>query len=404
MRRPPPARLTRRPLLKGALAAGVVAGLPAAAQSPAAPSPAAPSPATPATEALPSWQQVLDGARRRAGLVGVSASVVRSHAVLFVGGSGQADLVTHRPMTADTVLYAGSLSKIFTAVLALRLRDDKRLTLGAPLRALRDKGHPTFTTEHLLTHTAGLERESPFSYWFTADFPDDKALRAAMATAPLRSTPGTRWHYSNVGYALLGQVLGEAAGTSYADALKAKVLSPLSLDTSGADGEPPLVTLAMGYTPRGTLLPSPAQPFAGVGEQVGERHERLYHRAKAMTPAFGVYSSARDLGKLGQTLLGHADDTRVLSARSRQALFAPKVAVNRSGTKFWSLGLKLLRRQGQVIARHEGWFAAHRSHLLIDPQLKVAVAVMANSDDAAPAQLADVLMAHARRVLDADVR
>jgi CubicO group peptidase (beta-lactamase class C family) len=52
-----------------------------------------------------------------------------------------------------------------------------------------------------------------------------------------------------------------------------------------------------------------------------------------------------------------------------------------------------------VIARHEGWFAAHKSHLLIDPQLKVAVGVMANSDDADPAALADVLMAHARESL-----
>lgn len=342
---------------------------------------------------------MLDDARRKSGLVGVSASVVRSHGVLFVGGAGQADLETHRPMTADTVLYAGSLSKIFTAVLALRLRDDKRLKLRSPLSDWRAKGHPSFTVQHLLTHTSGLERESPFSYWFTADFPTDAALREAMATAPLRSTPGTRWHYSNVGYALLGQVLGEAAGSSYADALQALVLSPLSLKQTGADGEPPFVELAMGYSPKGTLLPSPTRPFAGVGKAVGDRHERLYHRARAMTPAFGLYSSARDLGKLGQTLLGHADDEKVLSDRSRKALFRRKVPVDRAGTRYWSLGLKLLGDRQQVTARHEGWFAAHKCHLLIDPQLKVAVAVMANSDDAEPSQLADVLMAHARRVL-----
>jgi CubicO group peptidase (beta-lactamase class C family) len=388
MRRPLRASLRRRPFLKGALAASACAGIGRTAWA------TGPAGQTPA-----SWQQVLDGARRGAGLIGVSASVVRSHSVLFVGGSGQADLTTHRPMTADTVLYAGSLSKIFTAILALRLRDEKALDLKAPLRRYRDKGHPAFTAEHLLTHTAGLERESPFSYWFDAYFPTDDALRKAMATAPLRSTPGTRWHYSNVGYALLGLALGDAAGSSFADAMKAKVLSPLGLQHSGADGEPPLVELAMGYSPKGTLLPTPAHPFAGVGERVGERHERLYHRARAMTPAFGMHCSARDLGKLGQTLLGHADDNKVLSSRSRQALFAPKVPVNRSGTRYWSLGLKLLRSSERVIARHEGWFAAHKSHLLIDPQLKVAVGVMANSDDADPAALADVLMAHARESL-----
>ena len=385
----------RRPLLKSAAAAVLCPGL---LQS---------SPVTgaePSDEVMPSWQQVLDNARRQAGLVGVSASVVRSHSTLFVGGSGQADLQTHRAMTADTLLYIGSLSKIFSAVLALGLRDEKVLDLAAPLRTFRAKGHPTFTAEHLLTHTSGLERESPFAYWFSGQFPNVDELKQAVATAPLRSTPGTRWHYSNVGYALLGEALAVATGTPFHELMQTKILTPLGLMKTEATGEPPLVELAMGYTPKHTLLPTAERPFAGVGKRVGERHERLYHHARAMMPAFGLHSCARDLGKFAQTLLGHADDTRVLSSRSHRALFEPKVPVNRSGTKHWSLGLKLTRSSKKVTVRHEGWFAAHKSHLLIDPQLKVAVVVMANSDDAHPDQLADALMAHARRVLDVKAR
>lgn len=394
-------RLNRRAWLAACLATGASAAVRS--------QPAGPSTRAQAAQADDRpWPQVLDEARRRAGLVGVSACVVRSHRVLFSGGSGAADLASARPMQANAVLYAGSLSKIFTAVLALRLHDEGAVDLDRPLEGWRQPGFPRFSLRHLLTHTAGLSREGPWGYWFSGAFPAHKALREYVLTAPLSTAPGTKWSYSNVGYAVAGAALAEAAGQPFAALLQRKVLSPLALTHSGANGEPPLVELAMGYTPPGRVLPTSAHPFFGVGAQVGERRERLYHQAKAMMPAFGVHSTADDLGKLAQTLLGHVDDKKVLSDASRKALFEPVVPVRRAGSTYWSLGLKLMRRRrpGQTgshtLARHDGWFAAHRSHLLLDPQLKLGVAVMANSDDAEPAALADVLYQHSRRVLGAD--
>ena len=102
-----------------------------------------------------------------------------------------------------------------------------------------------------------------------------------------------------------------------------------------------------------------------------------------MTPAFGIYTSARDLGRLARFLLGHGGED-VLSPAMRRRMLTRQP----SG---WGLGLGIERRNGRTIARHSGWFAAHRSYLLLDADAGVAVAVLTNSDDGQPAALAETL-------------
>ncbi len=330
-------------------------------------------------------QSVLDRMRIAQAVPGVSVVVTRHSDVVFAGGSGVADLESGRAMTADTVLYAGSLTKILTAVLTLRLVEENQLALNDPVagisRGTRDV--PGITIAHLLTHASGLAREGDFGYWFSADFPDTKALIHYLADTELRTPPGTALHYSNVGYAALGIVIERATGQTYGEALRARVLEPLDMSSSGAPGPGPDV--ARGYTPVGRIIPSEQRPFAGVGRAVGERHIREYHDARAMSPAFGAYSSARDLGRLARFLLGFGHDA-VLSQEIR-------VRMRTRQSSGWGLGLKVGRLDGRPVARHEGWFAAHRSHLLMDLDDRIGIAVLTNSDSAAPARIAAALFA-----------
>lgn len=331
--------------------------------------------------AVPDYQSILDQLLIDQDIPGVSAVVTYEDEVYFAGASGLADIESGREMSADTVMYAGSLTKIMTAAMTLRLIDDGRLSLTDVV-----PGISTATDDvnilHLLTHTSGLDREGDFGYWFSADFPDGAALERYLINTELHSAPGEASRYSNIGYAALGAVIERITGREYGVAVQTRLFEPLDMNASGAPGPGPDV--ARGYSPVGRVIPNEERPFAGVGNRVGSRHLREYHNARAMTPAFGAYTTANDMAELVQFLLGFGPDD-VLPDKLRRQMLAPKEFGR-------GLGLRSERLNDHQVARHDGWFAAHRSHLLLDLEADIGVVVLANSDNASPALIAEALL------------
>ena len=134
-------------------------------------------------------QPVLDAIRADQEVPGVSVVVAREDKIIFAGASGVADLETGRKMTPDTILYAGSLSKILTAVLTLQLVEQGELSLDDVVVGIAEESsqsHGDILVSHLLTHSSGLGREGDFEYWFNADFPDDAALTDYLGDTELR--------------------------------------------------------------------------------------------------------------------------------------------------------------------------------------------------------------------------
>ena len=326
-------------------------------------------------------QALLDDLVSTQDVPGISATVTREDRVLFSGGSGVADLETGTPMTADTRLYAGSLTKILTATLALALVERGELSLDQSVAGIADDTE--ITIGQLMAHTSGLDREGNFGYWFSAAFPDRAALSQYLESTSLRTTPGTDVRYSNIGYAALGLAIEAAIGRPYGEALRSELALPLGLESTGAPG--PVRDIAPGYTPRGRIIPNESRPFAGVGRQVGDRRLREYHDAAAMAPAFGAYTTTADLGRVVRFLLGYSENG-LLGGDYRQLLLEPSADGR-------SLGLGIGRFQGRPVARHGGWFAAHRSYVLIDLNDGIGVAVIANSDNARPGVIAETLLA-----------
>jgi len=329
-------------------------------------------------------QAVVEDLQQEQDIPGVSAIVIHKNEVIYAGASGMADIAANREMTPETVLYVGSLSKIFTAVLTLNLVEAGELALVDTLDGIAvdaDGAPAPVSVTHVLTHSSGIPREGNFDYWFTADFPTTNELGHYLREAKLRAPPGSDLHYSNIAYSALGPVIAKASGQSYEEALRTRVLQPLRMRSSGAPG--PADDIANGYTMPGRLIPSEERPFAGVGEFVGDRRTRMYHDAQAMTPAFGIYSSARDMGRLAKFLLGYGGKD-VLSEHMRARMRERQA----SG---WGLGLKVQRYKGHHVARHDGWFAAHKAHILMDMRDGIAVVVMTNGDNASPKDIAEAL-------------
>ncbi|MEX0916476.1 MAG: serine hydrolase domain-containing protein, partial [Wenzhouxiangellaceae bacterium] len=123
---------------------------------------------------------MIDSALRQQSIPGVSVVVIRDHQVVYSAGRGVADIETGRPMTDRTVVYIGSLSKVLTAVLALR-----QVERGALMMTDTLDRQPVITLLQLITHQSGLPREGDFDYWFSGIFPNRPTLAAYVAGAPL---------------------------------------------------------------------------------------------------------------------------------------------------------------------------------------------------------------------------
>ena len=178
----------------------------------------------------------------RAGAVpGVSLAVVSRDRVLLAGGWGLADRSANRSASASTAYLWFSMTKIVTATAALRLAEEGRLDLDAPVGEyvdyLRAPGNRQPTVRQLLTHTAGLGNPLPirWAHLAAARGPEPEALlrRVMKSGRAYRSPVGKSARYSNVSYLALGQVITTAAGMPFEAYVEQSVLRPVGMDRTG---------------------------------------------------------------------------------------------------------------------------------------------------------------------------
>ena len=172
---------------------------------------------------------------------GLSLAVVNRDRLLFAGGFGLADGATARPATTSTAYLWFSMTKIVTATAALRLADEGRLDLSAPVGDvvdyLRAPGRKQPTVGQLLTHTAGLGNPLPIRWAHSADTdpPDPEALlRRLMRRGRGYIYPiGEAARYSNLGYLAAGQIIADAARMPFENYVQQAVVQPLGLHDTG---------------------------------------------------------------------------------------------------------------------------------------------------------------------------
>ncbi len=310
---------------------------------------------------------------------GLAIAIVQGDQLIWAKGYGKADLATGAPMTPQTPLRVGSVSKMFTATAIVKLRDAGKLRLDDPVV----KHLPWFrlksdfaaagpvTVEHLVTHTSGLPREGAFPYWTTHVFPSLEQLREALPGQSAVYPPGEKIKYSNLGVSLAGAVVAAASGESWGDYVNRHLLAPLGMAGSSAAPDAALVErLARAYQRK------PAS---------GPRALMEYYDTGAIAPAAAVVSTAEDLARFASFHLGTggASSEGVLSAAARRDMQRLRYIDGgwRSGR---GLGFLISRRDDRTLVSHGGWIGGHRADLLLDPARGIGVVALTNADDAAP--------------------
>jgi CubicO group peptidase (beta-lactamase class C family) len=294
-------------------------------------------------------------------LPSASAAVFRDGEVVWAEALGLADVEAGTEATPDTQYRIGSITKTFTAAAVLQLRDAGRLDLDDRLgEHLDDIPHPAPTLRRLMSHLSGLQREVPGEIWESLQVPDREGFLASLADAEQILRPGTHWHYSNLGFALLGEVVERVAGQPYRTYVEERLLEPLGLRRTSFDGRPP--------TARGYLVDA-------------------WSDAARLEPDVDLSGTAAS-GQLWSTTGDLARWAAFLSEGREGVLAADSVAEMRAvqgmmdverWTVGWGLGLELVRRGDKVWAGHGGAMPGQVAGVVFRPQESIGAAVLANS-------------------------
>ena len=306
------------------------------------------------------------------GMPSVSVVVTRGNETLVERAWGLADVANGRKAEPSTFYQVGSLSKQFTAALALELVDRGRLSLSDTLGRFFKGLKPEFnaiTVEQILNHTSGLKGDFRLPDRATTPITRDLLL-ALAARDTLAAKPGTKFTYSNTGYMFAGAIIEKVYGKSYAEALRDEIARPLGLkslalcttDKSGG---------AESYVRSDGAKPRPVESF----------------HPTQMLGNGGVCATASDLAKWNRALHGG----RVLSQASYQAMTTPRGAAAIDGA-YYGLGLYVRPEAwGKNVILHGGTTAGYAAMSLWYPADSISVVVLYNGVPQVPVNVASVI-------------
>lgn len=324
---------------------------------------------------------VLD--KQRSGRVpGIAAGVARHGELVWHDGVGAADLeAPDVAPSADHQFLIASNSKTFTAVMVMQLRDAGRLSLDDRLDAhLPGARHGEVTIRQMLSHTSGIQREPVGDVWESLVWPDREQLVSGFQEAERVMAPHQRWHYSNLMYSLLGEVVARLDGTTWEDALQRRLLDPLEMrrTTVGLVG----ARSRAYFVPPHTDVPL-VEPDVDLG---------------AMNACGGLASTVGDMGTWSGFVADPAEE--ILSPDTLEEMCQPQVMID---AERWmgamGLGFFLIRRGTRTYVGHTGGMPGQITGVFTHRETGTGgIVLMNNSVSPDPAglaiDLADLVVEH----------
>jgi D-alanyl-D-alanine-carboxypeptidase/D-alanyl-D-alanine-endopeptidase len=338
--------------------------------------------------------RTMENYRLDAHIPGMVWGIVQDGRVVHVKAGGIQDIPARRPVTPDTLFRIASMTKAFTALSILKLRDEGKLALDQPVETyvpeLRGWKYPTedspkIRVRELLTHTAGFVTDDPWGDRQTP-MPEDDFTRLLREGVRFTRAPATAMEYSNLGYALLGRIIANVSGHAYKDFVERLLFTPLGMASTGYDvAAAPAERRALGYRWEDNtwkLEPTMAHgtfgAMGGIQTSASDYAKWIAYLLSAWPPRDGGdsgpvrRSSVREL----------AEGANFPSVRARPGSTGPEAcreaatyAMGFYAASDCELGLTL---------SHGGGYPGYGSHVLLLPDYGVGIFAFANRTYAGP--------------------
>jgi CubicO group peptidase (beta-lactamase class C family) len=281
---------------------------------------------------------------------------------LLAKGYGYANIEWQIPNTPQTKFRIGSITKQFTSMLVMQLREQGKLKLEDSVCAFVSpcpEAWKPVTIHHLLTHTSGIPTYTGIAAWREANMVPKSVeqIIAYFRDLPLQWVPGEQYAYNNSGYFLLGVVVEKAAGKKYEQALQDMILAPLGMADTGYDWSH-------------TIMPRRA---SGYSMRDGVRANASALDMQQPYAAGAMYSTVEDLLKWDQAL--YSD--RLLPEASRNVMWTPF----KNGYAYgWMTAPAAPETFGHRRLMHGGGINGFSSVIIRVPDSNITAIVLANSD------------------------
>lgn len=328
------------------------------------------------TDLIGKIEKAISEEQKKQGIPGLSVAVVVDGKKVWEGGFGLSDLENQVPAKATTTYRLASISKSLTAVAAMRLFEQGKLDLDAPVRTYVPEWpekHVPVSLRQLLGHLGGLRHYKGAEIDSTTYYGSLAKALDIFKDDPLLSTPGTQYSYTTYGFTLIGCALEKAAGKTFAALMKDLVFEPAGMATIRVDRVADIIpNRAQGYRkgPLGTLMNS------GLAD------------TSYKIPGGGFCSTAGDLADFAAALMNGA----LLKPESRELMWTSQKTSDGKETGY-GMGFGVGKRNGFRVISHSGGQQRVATLLWIVPEKKLAVAVMTNMEGASPGAVVDVVAA-----------
>ncbi len=332
--------------------------------------------------------------RLDAHIPGMVWGIVQDGRVVHLKSAGVQDIDTKHPVDADTLFRIASMTKAFTALSILKLRDDGKLALDADVETyvpeLRGWTYPTedspkIRVRELLTHTAGLVTDDPWGDRQTP-LPEDDFTDLLRRGVPFSRPPATAMEYSNLGYALLGRIVANVSGQPYKDFVERLFFTPLGMTSTGYDvTAAPVGRRALGYRwednswkVEPTMAHGAFGAMGGIQTSAADYAKWIAYLLSAWPPRDGA-----DTGPVRRSSVRElAQGANFPSVRVRPGSSGPEAcreaatyAIGFYAATDCELGLTL---------NHGGGYPGYGSHVLLLPDYGVGIFALANRTYAGP--------------------
>ena len=338
--------------------------------------------------------RVMEHYRLDAHIPGMVWGIVKDGKLVHVKGAGVQDIEAKRPVTPDTLFRIASMTKAFTALSILRLRDEGKLSLDAPAETyvpeLKTLKYPTddspkVRVRELLTHTAGFVTDDPWGDRQTP-LPEDDFTRLLSLGVPFTRPPATAMEYSNLGYALLGRIVANVSQQPYKDVVQRTLFAPLGMTATGYQvAAAPVERRALGYRwedDQWKLEPTMAHgafgAMGGIQTSASDYAKWLGFLLSAWPPRDGA-----DAGPVKRASVRElAQGANFPSLRVRPGSSGPD-ACREAATYAMGLIAATDCELGLTLS-HGGGYPGYGSHVLLLPDYGVGIFALANRTYAGP--------------------